>query len=76
MVVVDKALEHQLYGVINVFQTSQDVGIHLTGCGIGQKYALKMTMNYFDSTTWCFCFLDHRCNGAFTIYPSIALTTI
>ncbi|XP_066258709.1 UPAR/Ly6 domain-containing protein crim [Euwallacea similis] len=25
---------------------------------------LDIYRNYYDKTTWCFCFLDHRCNGA------------
>jgi hypothetical protein len=37
---------------------------------------LDIHRNYYDKTTWCFCFLDHRCNGALTIYPSIAVTAV
>ncbi|KAL3286384.1 hypothetical protein HHI36_000894 [Cryptolaemus montrouzieri] len=32
---------------------------------------LDVKRNYYDSTTWCFCFLDHRCNGSGIIMPSI-----
>ncbi|KAJ3627480.1 hypothetical protein MTP99_014854 [Tenebrio molitor] len=37
---------------------------------------LDIHRNYYEKTTWCFCFLDHRCNGALTIYPSIAVTAV
>lgn len=34
-----------------------------------KKYHLKHIFifryrDWYDETTWCFCFLDHRCNGA------------
>ncbi|GLV31975.1 crimpled [Carabus blaptoides fortunei] len=29
--------------------------------------------NYYDETTWCFCFLDHRCNAAFSILPTVTV---
>ncbi|XP_077293693.1 QVR superfamily protein crim [Arctopsyche grandis] len=33
--------------------------------------------NYFDETTWCFCFLDHRCNGSSSIsVPMIGIVTV
>ncbi|XP_066903461.1 UPAR/Ly6 domain-containing protein crim [Halyomorpha halys] len=25
---------------------------------------LDIKKNYYDETTWCFCFLDNRCNGS------------
>ncbi|XP_050296465.1 uncharacterized protein LOC126736244 [Anthonomus grandis grandis] len=25
---------------------------------------LDIYRKYYDNTTWCFCFLDHRCNGS------------
>ncbi|XP_044258653.1 uncharacterized protein LOC123007422 [Tribolium madens] len=34
---------------------------------------LDVHRNYYDKTTWCFCFLDHRCNGGLTIYPSLGV---
>ncbi|KAJ3665806.1 hypothetical protein Zmor_001280 [Zophobas morio] len=37
---------------------------------------LDIHRNYYDKTTWCFCFLDHRCNSALTIYPSIVVAVV
>ncbi|KAM3968274.1 QVR superfamily protein crim [Aphomia sociella] len=34
---------------------------------------LDLKRNWYDETTWCFCFLDHRCNGALNGSASIAL---
>lgn len=34
---------------------------------------INVHRNYFDSTTFCFCFLDHRCNGASSMSRSIGL---
>ncbi|EEZ97935.1 uncharacterized protein crim [Tribolium castaneum] len=34
---------------------------------------LDVHRNFYDKTTWCFCFLDHRCNGGFTIHPSMGV---
>ncbi|CAG9829370.1 unnamed protein product [Diabrotica balteata] len=34
---------------------------------------------YYDNTTWCFCFLDHRCNSGISFKSSwsfVALSTI
>lgn len=28
---------------------------------------INVHRNYFDSTVFCFCFLDHRCNGSPTL---------
>lgn len=28
---------------------------------------------YYDNTTWCFCFLDHRCNDALRTSSSVPL---
>lgn len=32
---------------------------------------LDIKREHFDSTTFCYCFLDHRCNGSATINPSM-----
>lgn len=32
---------------------------------------LDIRRDYFDSTTFCYCFLDHRCNGSTSIKSSI-----
>lgn len=32
---------------------------------------LDIHRDYFDETTFCYCFLDHRCNGATSITMSI-----
>lgn len=34
---------------------------------------LDIKRDYYDSTTWCFCFLDQRCNGSSFILPSLGL---
>lgn len=34
---------------------------------------LDIHRNYYDKTTWCFCFLDHRCNDSSVSFPSIGL---
>lgn len=34
---------------------------------------INVKRDYFDSTTFCFCFLDHRCNGSSTLTRSLAL---
>ncbi|XP_019875509.1 uncharacterized protein LOC109603453 [Aethina tumida] len=31
---------------------------------------LDIHRNYYDKTTWCFCFLDHRCNDGTSVTPS------
>lgn len=31
---------------------------------------LDIKRDWFDETTWCFCFLDHRCNSASVITTS------
>ncbi|XP_060524960.1 uncharacterized protein LOC132701212 [Cylas formicarius] len=31
---------------------------------------LDIYRNYYDNTTWCFCFLDERCNDGFSSRPS------
>ncbi|KAK9873970.1 hypothetical protein WA026_002321 [Henosepilachna vigintioctopunctata] len=30
---------------------------------------LDIKRDYYDNTTWCFCFLDHRCNESSFIVP-------
>lgn len=35
---------------------------------------LDIKKNYYDQTTWCFCFLDNRCNGATTVTTTIFLS--
>lgn len=32
---------------------------------------LDIKREHFDSTTFCYCFLDHRCNSSTTLNPSI-----
>lgn len=32
---------------------------------------LDIRRDHFDSTTFCYCFLDHRCNGSESIGSSI-----
>lgn len=32
---------------------------------------LDIRRDHFDSTEFCFCFLDHRCNGAGQTYGSL-----
>ncbi|XP_049864981.1 uncharacterized protein LOC126366092 [Pectinophora gossypiella] len=34
---------------------------------------LDVKRDWYDETTWCFCFLDHRCNGASVAGASMAL---
>ncbi|CAG9768479.1 unnamed protein product [Ceutorhynchus assimilis] len=34
---------------------------------------LDIYRNYYDETTWCFCFLDYRCNSSSNLYPSILM---
>ncbi|CAB3228530.1 unnamed protein product [Arctia plantaginis] len=34
---------------------------------------LDIKRDWYDETTWCFCFLDHRCNGASSISTTMAL---
>nr|CAH7752744.1 unnamed protein product [Callosobruchus chinensis] len=34
---------------------------------------LDIYRNYYDSTTWCFCFLDHRCNDGYKSGYSLSL---
>ena len=34
---------------------------------------LDIRRDYFDETTYCFCFLDHRCNSATNITFSVTL---
>lgn len=34
---------------------------------------INVKRDYFDSTTFCFCFLDHRCNASSTLSNSVAL---
>ncbi|KAF2899084.1 hypothetical protein ILUMI_07095 [Ignelater luminosus] len=37
---------------------------------------LDIYRNYYDSTMWCFCFLDHWCNDSRIIIPSVFLLII
>ncbi|KAG5676455.1 hypothetical protein PVAND_006289 [Polypedilum vanderplanki] len=37
---------------------------------------INVHRDYFDSTTWCFCFLDHRCNSSTSLSISILLLTL
>lgn len=37
---------------------------------------INVKRDYFDSTTFCFCFLDHRCNGSSTLTRSLALLIV
>ncbi|XP_028168453.1 uncharacterized protein LOC114358636 [Ostrinia furnacalis] len=34
---------------------------------------LDIKRDWYDETTWCFCFLDHRCNSAPVVPISMAL---
>lgn len=34
---------------------------------------INVKRDYFDSTEFCFCFLDHRCNGSTTLSKSLVL---
>lgn len=34
---------------------------------------LDIRRDHFDSTIFCYCFLDHRCNGAMSMRPSQAM---
>lgn len=34
---------------------------------------INVKRDYFSSTTFCFCFLDHRCNGSSTLSHSMIL---
>lgn len=34
---------------------------------------INVKRNYFDSTMFCFCFLDHRCNGSSAISSSLIM---
>ncbi|XP_041972866.1 uncharacterized protein LOC121728698 [Aricia agestis] len=34
---------------------------------------LDIKRDWYDETTWCFCFLDHRCNSASHVSHSIVL---
>lgn len=34
---------------------------------------LDIHRDYYDKTTWCFCFLDHRCNDSYMTLPSVWL---
>ncbi|ENN73862.1 uncharacterized protein LOC109541443 [Dendroctonus ponderosae] len=34
---------------------------------------LDIYRNYYDNTTWCFCFLDHRCNDGLRASSSVTL---
>lgn len=31
---------------------------------------------HYDSTTWCFCFLDHRCNGGYRNQVPLGLAIV
>lgn len=35
---------------------------------------LDIHRDHFDSTIFCYCFLDHRCNNSYNIRSSITLT--
>ncbi|KAJ2950490.1 hypothetical protein O0L34_g8734 [Tuta absoluta] len=37
---------------------------------------LDIKRDWYDETTWCFCFLDHRCNSAAHGILSMALLTL
>lgn len=37
---------------------------------------LDIYRNYYDETTYCFCFLDHRCNSTATNIPSILVVAL
>lgn len=34
---------------------------------------LDIKRDWYDEKTWCFCFLDHRCNDASFVWPSMTL---
>ncbi|XP_022904785.1 UPAR/Ly6 domain-containing protein crim [Onthophagus taurus] len=34
---------------------------------------LDVHRNYFESVQYCFCFLDHRCNGSFNLVPNLMI---
>ncbi|XP_026326854.1 uncharacterized protein LOC113235389 [Hyposmocoma kahamanoa] len=34
---------------------------------------LDIKRDWYDETIWCFCFLDHRCNGSSAVSASMAL---
>lgn len=34
---------------------------------------INVKRNYYDDTTFCFCFLDHRCNGSSALSHSLVL---
>ncbi|CAH0721577.1 unnamed protein product, partial [Brenthis ino] len=36
---------------------------------------LDIKRDWYDETTWCFCFLDNRCNSASSIVNSMVLLT-
>ncbi|CAK1551923.1 unnamed protein product [Leptosia nina] len=35
---------------------------------------IDIKRDWYDETTWCFCFLDHRCNGSSHVSNSILLS--
>lgn len=37
-------------------------------------YELDLKRDYYDSTEWCFCFFDNRCNSSSAVYASVILT--
>ncbi|KAJ8949582.1 hypothetical protein NQ318_016213 [Aromia moschata] len=37
------------------------------------NYCKSLLMTYYEKTTWCFCFLDHRCNNAIMGHPSVVI---
>lgn len=34
---------------------------------------LDIHRDYYESTEWCFCFLDHRCNSSPFLFPSLSI---
>lgn len=37
---------------------------------------INVRRDFYDQTTFCFCFLDHRCNGSSTLTASILMVMV
>ncbi|KAF7284101.1 QVR superfamily protein crim isoform X1 [Rhynchophorus ferrugineus] len=49
------------------------VDVHLANYVNNSIKELDIYRNYYDNTTWCFCFLDQRCNSGVSIRLSLPL---
>jgi hypothetical protein len=39
-------------------------------------HQLDIHRDYYDEVTWCFCYFDHRCNGAGNVPISLSLIAL